>query len=193
MSTVLSSYPLSLTTRLEIAQGDLTQESLDAIVNAANQHLAHGGGVAGAILHAGGWSIQQESHDWIQQHGPVTHAQPAYTHSGKMPSRYVIHAVGPIWGSGDEDTKLSRAIRGSLRRAEELGCRSIAFPAISTGIFGFPRPRAAQIFFETFKAYFAEAENSQVELVRMTLWDEETVKVFIQEGQRCFPPPTTPA
>ncbi len=139
MSSMIATYSLSPTTRLEIAQGDLTQEMVDAIVNAANRNLAHHGGVAAAIVQKGGWSIQQESDAWIKQHGPVTNAEPAYTHSGKLPSRYVIHAVGPVWGEGDEDARLASAIRGSLQRAEELGC-PLAFPAISTGIFGFPKP-----------------------------------------------------
>lgn len=184
MSSILKTYTLSPTTRLEIAQGDLTQEPLDAIVNAANRHLDHGGGVAGAIARAGGPSIQQESDAWVRQHGPVTNAEPAYTHSGKMPARYVIHAVGPVWGEGDEDAKLTSAIRGSLKRAEELDCHSIAFPAISTGIFRFPLPRAAQIFFDSFQAHFNEATESKIHLVRMTLRDEETAKVFLEVGQR---------
>ncbi|RPJ52035.1 MAG: macro domain-containing protein, partial [Chloroflexi bacterium] len=98
MSSIHKTYALSPTTRLEIAQGNLTQELVDAIVNAANKHLAHGGGVAAAIAEAGGPSIQQESEAWVRKHGPVTNAEPAYTHAGKLPARYVIHAVGPVWG-----------------------------------------------------------------------------------------------
>ncbi len=146
MSTIRATYPLSPKTRLDIAQGDLTQEPVDAIVNAANKHLAHGGGVAGAIVSKGGRSIQRESDDWVSQHGLVSHAEPAYTRAGSLPARYIIHAVGPVWGEGAEDTKLASAITGSLRRAEALGLESIAFPAISTGIFGFPKERAAHIF-----------------------------------------------
>ena len=184
MSTPIAEYSLSPTTRLEIAEGDLTQEPVDAIVNAANRHLAHGGGIAGAILRSGGQSIQDESDEWVRQHGLVSHDRPAYTSAGKLPARYVIHAVGPRWGEGDEDRKLAEAISGSLKCAETLGLHSIALPAISTGIFGFPIQRAAKIFFETFHHYFAANPNSPLQLVRLTLRGEETVGIFkTQAGQ----------
>ena len=135
-------------------QGDITTEEVDAIVNAANEHLQHGGGVAWAISKKGGPVIQKESSAWIQKHGPVSHAHPAWTSGGLLPSKYVIHAVGPVWGDGDEDKKLSDAVTGSLRVADELTCETIALPAISTGIFGFPKDRAAEIIFETIASCF---------------------------------------
>jgi O-acetyl-ADP-ribose deacetylase (regulator of RNase III) len=179
MRDVKHTHLLSPTRRLEIAQGDLTQEPVDAIVNAANRHLDHGGGVAGAIVRAGGRSIQDESDAWVREHGPVSHAEPAYTGAGSLPARYVIHAVGPVWGEGDEDRKLAEAVTGSLRRADELNLRSIAFPAISTGIFGFPKDRAARIFFQAVPAYFTENPTSGLELVRLVLWDGDSVGVFL--------------
>ena len=143
---------------IQIVQGDLTAETTDAIVNAANEHLSHGGGVAWAIVRGGGEIIQQESDDWIYKHGTVSHARPAWTSGGDLPARYVIHAVGPVWGStqnasasGDEDNKLTAAVKGSLEVADELKCSSISFPAISTGIFGFPKVRAADIIFSAIK------------------------------------------
>jgi O-acetyl-ADP-ribose deacetylase len=166
--------------QLEIVQGDITEEQVDAIVNAANSHLAHGGGVAGAIVRKGGSEIQSESNEWVRQHGPVSHDQPAYTRAGRLPTRYVIHAVGPVWGDGDEDQKLQRAIQGSLAMAELLELTSIAFPAISTGIFGFPVGRAARIFRDTIMAYFVRNPHSRLSLVRITLWDEETVRIFLK-------------
>lgn len=186
MSHLKASYELSPTTRLEIAQGDLTQERVDAIVNAANQHLAHGAGIAGAISHAGGAVIDQESAAWVQQHGPVSHAEPAYTQAGKMPARYVIHAVGPVWGSGDEQRKLADAVTGSLRRADALGLQSIAFPSISTGIFGFPKDLAAKVDFKALKDYFAGPTPSGLKLVRLVLWDDDTLAVFLDEARRAF-------
>lgn len=183
MSTILAAYPLTEQARLEIAQGDLTQERVDAIVNAANNHLSHGGGVAGAIARAGGPIIQQESEDWVRQHGLVSHDEPAYTSAGEMPCKVVIHAVGPVWGEGLEDSKLAEAITGSLRRAEELNLESIAFPAISTGIYDFPKERAARVFFKTFKNYFAQHPDSPLRLVRLTLWDSETVDLFMRESR----------
>jgi len=189
MSNIRATYPLSSQARVEIVQGDLTQERVDAIVNAANSHLAHGGGVAGAIIRAGGWSIQQESDEWVRQHGPVSNSSPAYTNAGKLPARYVIHAVGPIWGEGDEDRKLADAVRGSLRLASQLELKSIAFPAISTGIFGFPKQRAAQIFFTTLNEFFKNEPASGLEQVRITLLDMESLQIFLEEGQHSLGEP----
>src|SRR5512147_1740130 len=112
---------------IQIVQGDITTEEVDAIVNAANEHLQHGGGVAWAISKKGGPAIQGESDEWIRQHGPVSHSHPAWTSGGLLPAKYVIHAVGPMWGDiqsagagGNEDKKLSEAVTGSLRVADEL-------------------------------------------------------------------------
>jgi len=117
---------------VQIAQGDITAEAVDAIVNATNSRLMHGAGVAGAIVRGGGPQIQAESRQWVREHGPVSHNAPAYTHAGNLPCHYVIHAVGPVWSEGDEEDKLAAAIRGSLQLAEQLDLGSIAFPAIST-------------------------------------------------------------
>jgi O-acetyl-ADP-ribose deacetylase (regulator of RNase III) len=168
---------------LQIVQGDLTKESVDAIVNAANNMLQHGGGVAGAIVRGGGEQIQTESDAWVRQHGRVSHAEPAYTNAGRLPCRYVIHAVGPVWGEGDEDEKLAKAVVGSLRVADRLGLASIAFPAISTGIFGFPKERAAGVILSAIQNYFAEYPASGVRLVRLTLFDQGTVQAFLQAGE----------
>lgn len=181
-----ATYRLSPGTILEIAQGDLTKEPVDAIVNAANEHLSHGGGVAAAISRAGGPSIQEESNEWVRRYGEVTHGEPALTGAGKMPARYVIHAVGPIWGVGEEDARLIETLRGTLALAERLELESIAFPAISTGIYRFPVARAAGVFFNTFKTYFAENSESTLKTVRITLWDDETTGVFLTEGQRAL-------
>jgi O-acetyl-ADP-ribose deacetylase len=172
--------------RIEVCQGDLTQEPVDAIVNAANSHLAHGGGVAGVIARAGGSSIQQESDAWVREHGPVSHAEPAYTKAGKLPARYVIHAVGPVMGSSDENRKLREAVRGSLRRASELEIESLAFPALSTGIFGFPKERAARLFFETIPAYFDEDPDSSLRVVKIVLWEDDSLRIFIDAGEQAF-------
>ena len=166
---------------LQIIQGDIITEKVDAIVNAANEQLDHGGGVAWAISRAGGPKIQAESDAWVREHGPVSHAEPAYTGAGNLPCRYVIHAVGPVWGDGDEDAKLAAAIHGSLWRADQLELTSIALPAISTGIFGFPKERAARIIFAAIETYFSENPGSTVKLVRVTLFDQPTVNAFLGE------------
>jgi O-acetyl-ADP-ribose deacetylase (regulator of RNase III) len=178
MSVVIASASLTEKTRLELVQGDLTQETVDAIVNAANSKLLHGGGVAGAITRAGGPAIQAESEEWVRQHGRVSHAEPAFTGPGRLPCRYVIHAVGPIWGMGDEDRKLSQAITGSLRLADQLKLATLAIPPISTGIFGFPKDRGAAIFLNTFQDYFTATTGSGLTLVRLTILDQPTLSVF---------------
>ena len=180
MNSVLVEINLPTGQSLQIVQGDITTEDVDAIVNAANEHLRHGGGVAWAIARRGGGLIQQESDKWIKQHGLVTHAHPAWTSGGALPARYVIHAVGPVWGDGDEDNKLASAIRGSLRVADELRLSSIAMPAISTGIFGFPKDRAANIFFDAIEGYFSNGKSG-LKIVRLTLFDEVTTSIFAEK------------
>ncbi len=167
-------------TVVQLVQGDITQEQVDAIVNAANKYLEHGGGLARVIVKKGGQVIQEESRQWVARHGPVTHEEPAYTTAGQLPAKYVIHAVGPVWGEGDEDAKLAAAIRGSLRRAEELGCTSIALPAISTGIFGFPKDRAARVIYQTLKTYLEEHSDTPLRLIRMVVYDVPTVQAFVE-------------
>src|SRR5512139_4331821 len=121
MNKVLREHNLPTGQTLQIVQGDITMEAVDAIVNAANEHLQHGGGVAWAISKKGGPVIQKESNDWVRQHGPIPHSHPAWTSGGLLPAKYVIHAVGPVWGDtqsagagGDEDKKLAEAVTGSL-------------------------------------------------------------------------------
>lgn len=166
-------------TIFEIYQGDLTVESVDAIVNAANSKLMHGGGIAAAIVSRGGHVIQRESNNWVEKFGEVGHDSPAITSSGSLNCQNVIHAVGPIMGEGDEDEKLRQAVQSSLFLADEHNLKSIAFPAISTGIFGFPKDRAARVMFDTIWRYFSEQTTSEIELVRIILYDEPTLKVFI--------------
>jgi O-acetyl-ADP-ribose deacetylase len=179
MNTLLVEKRLPTDQTIQIVQGDITTEEVDAIVNAANDRLQHGGGVAWAISKKGGASIQRESDIWIRQHGLVSHSHPAWTSGGQLPAKYVIHAVGPVWGDGDEDRKLSEAVTGSLQLADELKCSSIAMPAISTGIFGFPKERAARIIFSAIDDYFAE-NDSNLTIVKITLFDQPTVDVFLK-------------
>ncbi len=179
MSQILRQKTLPTGQAIQIVQGDLTQESVDAIVNAANSQLQHGGGVAGAIVRRGGWQIQKESTDWVRKNGPVDHTHPAYTSAGKLPSTYVIHAVGPRWGEGDEDAKLAATVRGTLTLADELELKSLALPAVSTGIFGFPKARAAEIIFEMIEKYFIEQPEPGLALVRLVLFDQATLDVFL--------------
>jgi O-acetyl-ADP-ribose deacetylase len=179
MNTVLVERKLPSNQTIQIVQGDITIEEVDAIVNAANEFLQHGGGVAGTISKNGGPAIQTESNAWVLQHGRVPHANPAWTSGGHLPAKYVIHAVGPVWGDGNEDTKLEAAVTGSLRCADELKCASVALPAISTGIYGFPKDRAARIIFSSIEKYFVENSSSAVKLIKLVLYDQSTVDVFL--------------
>jgi O-acetyl-ADP-ribose deacetylase len=178
MNTVLAEREFPTGQTIQIVQGDITSEEVDAIVNAANEQLQHGGGVAWAISKKGGPAIQEESDAWIRQNGPVPHDHPAWTSGGLLPAKYVIHAVGPVWGNGNEARKLSDAVTGSLRRADELRCSSIAMPAISTGIFGFPKDRAAEIILSAIESYYTENPSSGLNLVKLALFDPYTVNAF---------------
>jgi len=161
---------------IEIIQGDITTLAVDAIVNAANVHLQHGGGVAWAISRKGGPSIQAESNAIIEARGPLETGDAVITGAGKLPAKFVIHTPGPVWGEGDEDRKLRKSIRNSLALADEKGLKSIAFPAISTGIYGFPVERAAKVM-------LAEAEEylrgpTKLDRVIFCLYDTATHRVF---------------
>ena len=166
---------------IECIRGDITQQAVDAIVNAANEHLAHGGGVAGAISRQGGPAIQQESNTWVREHGPVRTGSAAITSAGELPARYVIHAIGPVMGSGDEDNKLASATRSALELADEYKIRILAFPAISTGIFGYPVDRCARVMLTTVTEY--GQGNTGIETVRFCLFDEHTLEIFINTLQ----------
>jgi len=178
VNNVLAERTLPTGQTLQIAQGDITAETTDAIVNAANEYLQHGAGVAGAIARKGGLAVQKESEAWVRKNGTVSHSQPAWTSGGNLAAKYVIHAVGPVWGDGDEDAKLAAAIHGSLEVAETLKCSSISFPAISTGIFGFPKERAAGVIFSAIENYFS-LRKSGIRLVKLVLFDESTIHAFM--------------
>ncbi len=187
MNRVLAEHILPTGQTIQIVQGDITTENVDAIVNAANERLQHGGGVAWAISKKGGSAIQKESDEWIRQHGSVPHSHPAWTSGGHLPAKYVIHAVGPVWGDGDEDRKLSEAVTGSLRLADELKCSSIALPAISTGIYGFPKDRAAGNLFSSIANYF-QNNPSALSVIKLVLFDQTTVDSFLQSMQETWGP-----
>jgi O-acetyl-ADP-ribose deacetylase (regulator of RNase III) len=137
---------------LELVQGDITEMETDAIVNAANAQLVLGGGVAGAIKRKGGPAIQEE----CNRIGGTQVGGAVITTGGNLKARHVIHAVGPRMGEGDEDRKLRDATLNSLKIAEQHELESISFPAISTGIFGYPVDRCARIMLSTAIEYLGE-------------------------------------
>lgn len=178
MNTLVFETALTSGQTLQLIRGDITAEATDAIVNAANQYLQHGAGIAGSVVQRGGPSIQAESNTWVRTRGPVSHEAPAWTSAGQLPCSYVIHAVGPVWSEGDEDAKLEACVQGSLAVADDLHLRSVSFPAIATGIFGFPRERAAAVMIDAIRIYFERKPGSGCQLVRLVLFDTPTLMAF---------------
>jgi putative ATPase len=173
---------------LVLLQGDLTARPLDAIVNAANPQLQHGGGLAAAIARAGGPAIQRESDAWVRQNGLAGPERPAVTGAGTLPCRFVIHAVGPVWGEGGEDRKLASAVRTALETAESLGLKSLGLPAISTGIFRFPKPRAARITLEAIVEHFEGRKAGSLRRLELVVFDATTLEIFQEAFALRFPP-----
>ncbi len=165
---------------LRLVQGDITERDVDAIVNAANSQLQHGGGVAGAIVKKGGYVIQDES-DRIG-YTPVGTA--VITSAGKLPAKFVIHTVGPQMGEGDEDSKLKSAVLSSLTLASEKGLKSISMPAISSGIFGFPKDRCANILVNKSAGYLRDNPKTSLEIVEFCVFDDNTKDHFKREFEK---------
>lgn len=159
---------------VEAVLGDLTEERVDAVVNAANSSLLHGGGLAGAIVRRGGRVIQEES----DRLAPVPVGSAVVTSAGRLPARWVIHAVGPRWGEGDEERKLRSAVRSALERAAELGAASVALPAISTGIFGYPKEEGTGVIVDEVLAFLRGETPKTLRRVRLTAFDRPTAELF---------------
>jgi O-acetyl-ADP-ribose deacetylase (regulator of RNase III) len=164
--------------KIEAVRGDITEQDVDAIVNAANSSLLGGGGVDGAIHRKAGPELLAE----CRQLGGCETGDAKATGAGRLPARYVIHTVGPVWAHGvaGEEALLASCHRRSLEIAAELGCRSVAFPAISTGIFGYPLERAAP----TAVAAVRESARPPVELVRFVLFDDVAFETYRGEVER---------
>jgi O-acetyl-ADP-ribose deacetylase (regulator of RNase III) len=160
--------------RIQVIEGDITQLEVDAIVNAANKQLAGGGGVDGAIHRAAGPELK----DACQKIGGCPPGQAVVTPGFKLPARHVVHTVGPVWsgGTAGEDDTLAQAYRNSLKRAVEHDARHVAFPAISTGAYGFPMDRATEIAVATVRDFLAE--GTLPEQVIFCCYDAETKAAY---------------
>jgi O-acetyl-ADP-ribose deacetylase (regulator of RNase III) len=168
------------TKSLTLTEGNIVLLDVDAVVNAANRNLQLGGGVAGAIRNFGGPTIQKEC-DTI---GPINVGEAALTGGGNLKARYVIHAAGPVYGEGDEEDKLKRATLSSLVIARDQKLSSIAFPAISTGIFGFPLQRCSEIMLQTCLDFLRDEKNSHPQEVIFALYGTEAYSLFQQALER---------
>ena len=178
---------------IKLVNGDITDRNVDAIVIAANSYLKHGGGVAAAIVRKGGTIIQEESDKIIAKTDIVSVGSAVSTTAGKLPCKAVIHTVGPRMGEGNEDYKLRKAVRSSLLLASKKGFRSISMPAISSGIFGFPKDRCAKILVEESKTFLQGNDNDEcrnnknnntlptLDIIEFCIIDDQTLDYFENE------------
>ncbi|MBW8358326.1 MAG: O-acetyl-ADP-ribose deacetylase [Weeksellaceae bacterium] len=162
---------------IELIKGDITKTECDAIVNAANASLLGGGGVDGAIHRAGGPAILEDCRKIVARQGGCKTGEAVVTAASNLPAKFVIHTVGPVWNGGrnGEEAKLKSCYANSIRLADENGCKTIAFPNISTGIYGFPKKPAAQIVVSTVEEL---AERHHIEKVTFVCFDDENYSIY---------------
>ncbi|MFN2556717.1 MAG: macro domain-containing protein [Nitriliruptorales bacterium] len=159
--------------------GDLTKQEVDVIVNAANAELQHGGGVAAAIAKAGGKDIQEESNAYVEEHGPLEVGEAATTTAGDMPARWVVHVAGPVYDedSDQNEPHLRASVSAALDAAAQADARSVAFPAISAGVYGYPRDEATRVIAAE-AAGWLRGHEGELDEVRLVGLDEETAQAF---------------
>lgn len=167
--------------KIEITKGDITKIDVDAIVNAANSSLMGGGGVDGAIHRAGGPEILEECKKIIARQGGCKTGEAVITSGGRLPAKFVIHTVGPVWrgGQNHENERLADCYKNSLRLAVENGCKTIAFPNISTGVYGFPKKEAAIIAVNTVKEFLDQ--EKRMDRVVFVCFDEENYQLIREQ------------
>lgn len=176
-----TNHSLAMAQKINAILTDITQLHVDAIVNAANSSLMGGGGVDGAIHRAGGSAILEECLKIVEKQGGCATGEAVITKGGNLPATYIIHTVGPIWqgGSNQEEKFLANCYRNSLNLAIENRCKTVAFPNISTGIFGFPKPLAAKIAVKTVREFVAK--HSEIEQVIFACFDQENLELIQKE------------
>ncbi len=165
-------------TMLRAVRGDITDMRVDAVVNAANEWLAHGGGVAAALARAGGTQVQRESDEWVREHGPLQPGQAAVTTAGRMPAGMIVHVVGPRYRDGqDNEGLLVQAVRAALDAAAGAGATSVALPAISAGIFGYPPADATRVIAGACARWLADSPGT-VRDCALVGFDYRTTELF---------------
>ncbi len=167
-----------------VLKGDITDVEADAIVNAANRFLKHGGGVAAAIVKKGGYIIQKESNKIVAEMGPLEVGEAVATTAGKLKAKKVIHTVGPMYGEGNEREKLIKAVYNSLRLADSMGFESIAFPAISTGIYRVPLSLASNAIIDGIKLFIDENPETSIKKILLVLYTTSAYDVFRETSRK---------
>lgn len=167
--------------KIEVIQSDITKINVDAIINAANSSLMGGGGVDGAIHRAGGPSILEECETIIQKIGKLPTGEAVATTAGNLPAKFVIHTVGPIYGRHPdrEDILLANCYVNSLKLAAEKGCKTVSFPNISTGVYRFPKTKAAKISLNAIYSFLKE--NSTINKILLVCFDKENYNLLNEE------------
>ncbi len=163
--------------QLEIS--DITEQEVDVIVNAANSYLRHGGGVAGALVRAGGKEIQLESDAYVRKNGPLKTSEVAVTSAGNLLAKKIIHVFGPQYGELDLESKLYCSFANVLKKAAEMTAVTLATPAISTGIFGVPVSICAEQFLKSVMDHFSQNKSSSLRLIKMCLLDRKAYDEFL--------------
>lgn len=166
--------------KIKLLQGDITKVGVDAIVNAANVSLMGGGGVDGAIHRAGGPAILEACREIRARQGKCPTGEAVITTAGVLPAKYVIHTVGPVWqgGGSDEAENLYRCYQNSMALAEKYELTSIAFPNISTGVYGYPKAKAAEVALQAIKTYRSDHPGSTLQEVLLVCFDEENHTLY---------------
>ena len=164
-----------------MVRGDLLEEPVDVIVNAANGHLAHGGGVAGILSRAAGSALQAESDALVAKRGPFPTGSAVATTAGKLPFKAVIHAVGPRYGEGDEEQKLKQALTAAFGLAARRGWQSVSFPAVSAGIFSVPLDICARAYLAAGRLIL---QKGKLRKVRLCLRDQPVIDAVLREMKR---------
>ena len=169
---------ISYINKIKIIKGDITKENVDAIVNAANSSLLGGGGVDGAIHRAGGNKILEECKSIVSKIGQLKTGEAVITSGGNLKAKYVIHTVGPIWhgGHNNEEALLFNCYKNSVKLACENNIKTVAFPNISTGVYGYPKDLAAKVAYNAVKESLIEYKN--IEEVRFVCFDEYNYKLY---------------
>jgi O-acetyl-ADP-ribose deacetylase len=166
-------------TTVRVVTGDLTAQDVEVVVNAANVHLQHGGGVAAAIARAAGPELQTESDAWVAEHGPLSDGEAAVTTAGAMPARLVVHVAGPVFDAARDDNaaRLAAAVEAALDACARHEARSVAFPAISAGIYGYPLGDATAVLVSTVGTWL-QARPGHLDEVRLVGFDERASDAF---------------